>query len=515
MKKEAKKLFWAISILALFALLLKLLFIWKNSTAFTYDQARDLLDLREMWLLKKPRLIGANTSLHGVFYGPFWYWLCFPFYLLTGGHPATGLIPILLISFLLPLIVFFLLSDKRLAFLLGVLYIFSHSFFSRSIVALNTNPMIFFAVLFLVLLAKFHQSQKQIFLSLTMFLTGASFHFEPLIGILWIPIFLITGFLFKKTNLILKNKKAVVFLLIPFVPQLFFELRHNFLQTKAFLTLLTGGSSSLTPAEGGVSFRFFDRLLVFRDIFVLQSGDNKVLAVFLAALIAFLIFKLLKTKPPKKENDYLGQVCLISLVLIFIGFVFYPYALWPWYLDTVDGIMITLIGAGFYFLFKQGKNLSVLAFIILLGFLYLNISKYFPWPLERSFSENEANLRTRIKVVDLIYDDVKGQGFKVFTFAPYVYDYPYQYLIWWRAKTKYQYLPEEYTYLSDQPPYVPAKEVSDLLVEKRASSCEYLIIEPYYSQKSWYEDWRGRFPDASKTWEVGETRVEKLCEEAP
>jgi hypothetical protein len=103
---EKHQLLLVIIFLSFLGLLLRVLFIWKNSTAFTYDQARDLLDLREMWLLRKPRLIGAHTSLHGVFYGPFWYWLCFPFYLLTGGHPLTNLISILLIAFSTPLITY-------------------------------------------------------------------------------------------------------------------------------------------------------------------------------------------------------------------------------------------------------------------------------------------------------------------------------------------------------------------------------------------------------------------------
>ena len=79
MKNKTKQLLLLVISLSLIGLVLHFLWLWKHSTAFTYDQGRDLLDLREMYLLGKLRLIGAETSLHGVFYGPFWYWLSFPF----------------------------------------------------------------------------------------------------------------------------------------------------------------------------------------------------------------------------------------------------------------------------------------------------------------------------------------------------------------------------------------------------------------------------------------------------
>ncbi len=501
------KLLLAIIILSLIGLLLRVLFIWKHSTAFTYDQGRDLLDLREMWLLKKPRLIGANTSLHGVFYGPFWYWLCFPFYLLTGGHPLTNLIPLLLLSWVMPIIFFFLIENKRLGFILALVFIFSHSFFDHSIVALNTNPIIFIIPLILLFLAKFYSSEKEIFLWLVMFSLAISFHFEPIIGLFLLPFFLVTILIFKKRRLVWKQKRALVAFFIPFIPQLIFECRHQFLQTKAFLNLITGKGSSLTPASGDLAYRLFDRLRVFQDIWFNQSGET-----ILAILFLFLIFFFFCQKKQEKEVKFLFLLCLLSLIIFFLGFVLYPYALWPWYLSAIDALVLTLIGLGIFLLLNLRKRYFFLSLGILFIFIIINLTRYLPWPLDQGFSPDPANLRTRLEVVDLIYEDADDKGFKVFTFAPYVYDYPYQYLIWWRAKTQYHYLPEEYYYLPDQPPYVPSKEGVDQLLPSKKAECDYLIIEPFESQEKWFWDWRYRFPEAGKIWEIGETRVEKLCD---
>lgn len=507
-----RRLFFLVLFLASIGLILRLLFVWKHSTAFTYDQGRDLLDLREMMLLKKLRLIGSNTSLHGVFYGPLWYWLSFPFYILTNGHPLTTLVPLLLFSFFMPLIFYLIIKDKLLGLILAGIYIFSSSFFSHSIVALNTNPIIFLTPLFLLFLVKFFQEKKKVFLWLSLLLIGISFHFEPLIGLFWLPIFIIIILLLGKIKLIWQNKLAGFFFLLPFLPQITFEFRHDFLQTKAFLRLITGGGSSLTPGEGDLIFRFFDRLRIFQEAWFHQGGNNLMVAALFLILILPLIWKLRQLRKIKKEVDYLGLFCLLSLLVVFWGFVFYPFALWPWYLGTVDALMVTLIGLGIYYLFNQ-KRLKLLSIGLLTILLLLNISRYLPWPLDQGFSPDPANLRTRLKVVDLIYENASGGGIRVYTFAPYVYDYPYQYLLWWRAKTKYGYLPEEYYYLPNQPSYVLAKEEADRLIPSKKSECDYLIIEPFESQEEWFWDWRYRFPEAEKTWEVGRTRVEKLCQD--
>lgn len=508
---KKNRLFLLILILSLIGLLLRVLFIWEHSTAFTYDQGRDMLDLREMWLLKKPRLIGANTSLHGVFYGPFWYWLSFPFFLLTGGHPLSTLILLLVFSFLMPFLFFLLVENKHLGFVLSLIYLFSFSFFSHSIVALNTNPMIFLTPLFLLLAAKFCKKEKGIFLSLLFFIVASSFHFEPIIGLFWILTIAVSWFIFGKVSLVWKNKQALVFFLIPFLPQAIFEFRHNFLQTKALWRLLSGGGSSLTPGGGGLVFRFFDRIRIFKEAWLSQSGNNLIMAGLFLILILLLISKFTGRKNIKKEEDYFILLCLISLTGVFFGFVIYPYALWPWYLSTVDALILTLIGLGIYFLGSWGKKYIFLSMAILAIFLFFSFRRYFSWPIQKYYSSDPANLRTRLKVVDLVYKEANNQGFKIFTFAPYVYDYPYQYLIWWRGKEKFGYLPEKYYYLLGQPKYVAAKEEADKLIPSKLSECDYLIIEPYESQKEWYFSWRGNFPKSNKVWEIGKTKIEKLC----
>ena len=53
-----------------------------------------------------------------------------------------------------------------------------------------------------------------------------------------------------------------------------------------------------------------------------------------------------------------------------------------------------------------------------------------------------------MEVVDWIYKDAvaKALPFAVYTYTPPVYDYHYEYLLWWKGSRKYNLLPAEFSY---------------------------------------------------------------------
>lgn len=509
-KKAAKRLILLFALfLGILSLGFKILFLYVNSTAFTYDQARDLLDLREMMVLPKFRLIGPTTSLHGFFLGPLWYWLAFPFFILTGGHPLSFLIMNLLISVFLPIVffLFFKEGDKKIAIFPLILYLFSFSFLQKSVYALNVNPVVFLFPLFFLFLAKFLETGNLKFLRGAILLTALSFHFEFTDGIEWLLILGLSLLFFKKLNFLGKDKFSWLFFFIPFIPQILFDFRHKFIQAKTIFTFLSGRGSSLASANLTLIGRLEERTLVFKNY--LFSHSYHWLILFLSLVL--FIFCFIKGK--KKEQVWFFLI-LISFVAVFLFLIIYPYALWPWYLGTFEATFITFLGLVFGFSFFNIKNYF---FKFLVGgvfgfYLYLNLARYLPTKLEKAFLDDPGNLRTRLVAIDSIYKDASGRGMKIYTFVPYVYDYPYQYLIWWQAKRKYGYLPEEYAYLPNQAEYVPAKRKVDGFIPKKETKCIYLIIEPFESQEKWFWEWRGNFEKAKKTWEIGKIKIEKLCD---
>jgi len=501
------KIFLLILFFSLIGLVIKILFIFKYSVAFTFDQGRDFLDLREMVILRRIRLLGPSTSLQGVYFGPLWYWLIFPFYLLFDGHPISSIFPIFILSFLTPLFIYGLVGDKRLAFFLGTLLIFSYSPFEHSRVALNPHLLIFITPLIFILFGKFLEKENFLFLYLSLLLAGVALHFQVVVALLWAPVFLISSLIVKKIGLFLREKKSFIFYLFPLIPQVIFEGRHGFLQTKSLVDTFSHGKEILWP-------HFSRRMIIFFDVLSQIARGNFFLAFIFVLLLGFLIYKFMSDYVLKKRNEAF-YLLLVSFVFFFISFLWlmiWPFALKSWDLVDIEVLFLLLLGLSFYYLSKRGRKGLIVSCCLLFLVSFLGVSPFRLLPFEKFNSPDPANLRNRLNVIDLIYNDAGGRGMRIFTFAPYVYDYPYQYLIWWRAKTKYHYLPEEYVYLPHQPKYVSAKEEADRLIPKKKSECDYLIIEPFESQEKWFWQWRGDFGPAQKVWEIGRTRVEKLCQ---
>ncbi len=68
--------------------------VWHPLSLFQYDHDHDLTGwfVRDVLINHHLRLIGQETSSHGIFIGPYFYYLQIPFYLLTRLDPAGSLL---------------------------------------------------------------------------------------------------------------------------------------------------------------------------------------------------------------------------------------------------------------------------------------------------------------------------------------------------------------------------------------------------------------------------------------
>ena len=81
---------WDVLIFALLFLImitLSFLRVKNNDIAFTFDQSREMMEIRRMIVTKTPLLIGPATDIIGLYYGPFWaYFNSIPFILFDHFH---------------------------------------------------------------------------------------------------------------------------------------------------------------------------------------------------------------------------------------------------------------------------------------------------------------------------------------------------------------------------------------------------------------------------------------------
>src|SRR3989344_4284985 len=96
-----QKVFWfhlIILIGLLIGLGMRLYPIITEQVFFHFDSARDWLWVRDIVMSKKPPLVGPWSSLVGVFYGPFTYYLLVPLFVLFQGDPIGGSVYALLVQ---------------------------------------------------------------------------------------------------------------------------------------------------------------------------------------------------------------------------------------------------------------------------------------------------------------------------------------------------------------------------------------------------------------------------------
>src|SRR3989344_8920019 len=123
-----------------------------NNFIFNMDNARDMVEVREMVVLSKLRLIGQTTSIDGVYYGPFWYYLLSIPFLLSFGNPYAAILMEILLWAIGGYFLLFL-ADKfygTLAFwAVSCIWVASNFLLLGIQYAFNPNPILFLTPVFI------------------------------------------------------------------------------------------------------------------------------------------------------------------------------------------------------------------------------------------------------------------------------------------------------------------------------------------------------------------------------
>ncbi len=467
------------------------LFLTANGNfLFNMDNARDMVDVREMVVLGKLRLTGPTSAIEGLFNGPFWYYLLAIPFIITGGDPYASIVMEIILwaiggFFLLKLVSRW---GSWLIFPVGAIWVTSDYIVLANLYAFNPNPVTLLTPLFIYLLVKFLENGKVVNVILVWFLAGLFFNFEMNFGI-FTPIIIFVSLIFARRTRLLKDKTFwlgfAVFLLL-LLPQVIFDLKHQFIMSSAvkrFLTESNGYFSNLVKHAEDVIKSFYNTFLP-----ILLNHKNLVWIVLFAA--AFVLIKFFESRTKK---DVVVVICLLYIFVPFLGYLILPVSVNPWHLGGPMAASIILIG----FVLKQllqfkiwGKVLSLGLTVIIIWFGVSSLLNYFL--NERGKANGDPSLlKNEIAVIDHVYQKASGKNFKVYSYLPSVYDYPYQYLFWWYGQKQYGYIPGEYVYSPNKPPYIPSQNKFQG-IRDNLSGLVFLIKEPdrIGYRQAWESDYK-------------------------
>ncbi|MBI2465080.1 hypothetical protein HYV64_02955 [Candidatus Shapirobacteria bacterium] len=258
-----------------------------NSFFFLNDMGRDMLVLQKWHDTGKPPLLGPQTSVMPFNQSAVYFYLLYPGFLLSGGHPISSVYTsaVFYLSFLLAGY-YFLHKDKRLlsTFLISFLLLSIHpQYILQGRFVWNPSfvtPLVITSVFaFYLLIQKFTLKKLLVFSSSTALAISISYSVTPLLlcfFILWLIIdrqHFLKYFIFLIGSLIVLN-----------LPTIFFEIRHNFLLTTSMFT-----KSPPTISDVVLQQRYYD---LARFVFPTNSQNLSTFLLILSILTClYLVIK--------------------------------------------------------------------------------------------------------------------------------------------------------------------------------------------------------------------------------
>ncbi len=505
-----------IILILIIGVIFRLIISANGNFIFNMDNARDMVEVREMVEVGKLRLIGQTTSIDGVFYGPAWYYILAVPFIISDGDPYASI----LLEILMWVIggYFLLYLTKKFYGLIatiavGCIWVASNFILLGSQYAYNPNPILFLTPVFVFCLWKYIETQKWYLNVIAWFLGGLFLHFEVTVG-LFMPLVIVLAVILSGKFYIFKDKKFYLGFLVfalTLLPQIIFELRHNFFMTKS---LLSYKSTSHSGIDTNLILRSQDLFRGFYNVLIPTFMNFKlftdVCSLLFLALTSVMIYQ-------RKKMDTVTKIVLLTLFVPILGLIPLKVGILSWYYNASLVAAIFLVGFIIFRLnqFSAGKIGAVLLTAVLFIFTLQNMTAYIK--TANSGDMGNSHLKTELKAVDYVYNQAGGKNFKVYTYLPSVIDYPYQYLFWWHGLNRYGYLPEDYAYEPNKPPYISNKQSfsagKEELSKRENSGLVFLIKEP--DQIGIRHLWENTFSkmELIKTETIGpliiETRLEK------
>lgn len=451
-KKISTLFFLLVLVLFVFVFLIRTVGLFNNNALFLFDSARDFLGVNKLIIDHKPVLIGTPAGgLGGYFHGVIWYYLLAVPLILASGNPISGQWFMAIMS-TISVLAAFLVLKKTMNIYAGILGILLFGFGNFSIATAkftwNSYPIVWLApILFLGIYLLVKRIRWGIIL--ISLVEGLSLQFDLMLGLTTFPAYLaVFGYFILKGKTIGKIKYvliSILLIILPFLPSILFDLRHNFIISKAVVNTVANAGNNLshkadelqTPLGKRISLRFSE--MVQYSIGSMTTNSLVNYGLFLALLLS--IYFMIKSK--NRQNMILVTLSASVILSMFLVLLLLKYSVWSHYWTNNAPLYAMLLSFGIGYLIGKYRQRFLFGCIFILLFIV-----YQPWHALSFWGKGELNpgpqvLSTQLDVVKTIYNNAGNKKFSAYVQTPPVYDYVYRYLFWWQGSKKYQYIPTD------------------------------------------------------------------------
>lgn len=336
---------------------------------FLGDEGRDMLVVKRMIVDHKLTLLGPITSVGSMYMGPIYYYFMAPFLWLWQLDPVGPSVMVALFS----LATIFLLYKIGIEFFYPVVGFVSSFLYAISPLAVkygrsswNPNIVPFFALLCIYSLLKVVVQKRFNFLLLTGLCLGILIQLHY-VTYLFFPVIFFCLLLIRFSVSLKKYLLGLLGFAASYSPFLMFELRHQFVNTKALWRFIRQqkevnplGFLNISNSISDVVVRLFWRLVV-----VESATYTK---IFILGIVIFTLLWFLKEG--KKEKILAFKIILVWFLVGVLSFGIYRGVTYDYYFGSLFPAPFLFSGIMFFYLWTTGKisKLAVCAILTLLIF---------------------------------------------------------------------------------------------------------------------------------------------------
>lgn len=430
-------LYWTLfSLIIIVFIALRYIPISQETVPYTYDQGRDFFAARNIVVNKDIVLIGPTTGAQGVFHGAWWYYfLALPF-LLFGGSPI-GFYYFIALAGLVQGVVMAGYLKKYISPYVSLLFLalvsVSPYFIKTSVFAINSILTLPFILILLTSLYAYFKDKDLKYLFLMALSAGMIAEAEVAFGIFLFPSLLVGAFVSKNGKLFFGSMRKIVTIVggvaFAMMLRILFELKNNFLQTKALTNFW--GAENTQPKQFIHVIK--DRFELFQAYY-LEIFPKELMLVgvvlFIAAVIGY--WKGYR-KLEEFQKKWVSFVALLTILLFIISLVYKNSFFWAYYFEGIHFIFIALIAVGMYCLYSVYPRVSS-------GIILGVVSVMMVFGAMRAQSEygkkiDVMGLKMHVDAIDYLYGKVGTGPFCLRMYTPPVLTHTYNYLLDQQSRT--------------------------------------------------------------------------------
>lgn len=322
---------------------------------FLGDEGRDALVIKGILIDHHIPLLGPPTSVGNMYLGPLYYYMMALPMTIFWLNPVAAAGMVAVIGVATVGLVYYLVKKWigiEAAVIASILYSVSpvNLFYSRS--SWQPDPAPFFALLAIIGMMKLHETKNYRWFILTAVALAAVIQMHylallmlPIIGVIWSFEFYINKkYKTKVKDFGLGHVWGIVLFLLLISPLFIFDIRHNFLNTRAFIAFFSNRGTT-------VNLNIFNTLgriwPIFSDILVkdYMVGNIPLLQLFVSLLVIFSLVIGLIVSRSKRKLLWIFGVLGVWLVIGILGLSLYKQTIYDHYLGFLNPVPFILIGA--------------------------------------------------------------------------------------------------------------------------------------------------------------------------